>query len=235
MKCWFWCPFLLFIWASSWDYGTYRIGDQCAVSPEPLLFANIKYGSRQKSLTKNQTSSPVGWLCMRVWRMSLWGTKSAVISRVGSFGLQNIGDPYCSLVIHTVRWWSTLYIGLVKGSRMLCSNWVIWNRLNCHSCWQHSKQWVLLFLKLDCFSSRTRCEPERPKSQWYNTRGDQKFYPESSRDDAGRYPCLHFPSCLSGIIWTRSWENESWAICEQQIRRSVCASLQSDPHLCFTA
>ena len=44
------------IWTSSWDYGTYRIGDQrrlrrdcaSAQSPEPSLFAHIKHGSRQR-------------------------------------------------------------------------------------------------------------------------------------------------------------------------------------------
>ena len=34
--------------------------------------------------TKNQTCSPTGWLCMRVWRMSLKRTKSAIISWDGS-------------------------------------------------------------------------------------------------------------------------------------------------------
>ena len=33
-----------------------------------------------KGPTKNQTSSPTGWLRMRVWKMSLRRTKSAIIS-----------------------------------------------------------------------------------------------------------------------------------------------------------
>ena len=33
-------------------------------------------------------------------------------------------------------------------------------------------------------------------------------------------------------IWARSWENESYAICEQQRRRTACASAQSDQRLC---
>ena len=33
-----------------------------------------------KGSTKNRTSSPTGWLCMRVRRMSLWRTKSTIIS-----------------------------------------------------------------------------------------------------------------------------------------------------------
>ena len=33
-------------------------------------------------------------------------------------------------------------------------------------------------------------------------------------------------------IWARSCENVSFAICEQQRRRSACASAQSDQHLC---
>ena len=37
-----------------------------------------------KGPTKNQTSSPTGWLHMGVWRMSLWRTKSTIISYHGS-------------------------------------------------------------------------------------------------------------------------------------------------------
>ena len=89
-----WCRYVV-NWASSWDYGTYHIGDQrrlrraCAsgaVSQEPMLFAHIKYGSRRGPI-KNQTSSPTGWLRMRVWRMSLRRTKSAIISWAGSITL----------------------------------------------------------------------------------------------------------------------------------------------------
>ena len=54
------------------------------VSPELSLFAHMKYGSRQRVWPKNQTTSPTGWLHMRVWRMSLRRTKSTVISRDGS-------------------------------------------------------------------------------------------------------------------------------------------------------
>ena len=58
----------------------------CTVSPELLLFAHMKYGSRQ---TKNQTPSPSGWLHMRVWRMSLRRTKSTIISWHGLFFFYN--------------------------------------------------------------------------------------------------------------------------------------------------
>ena len=57
------------IWASLWDYGTYRIGDQrwlrrvCVVSLEPSLFAHMNYGSGRRVRSKirhlsikNQTS-----------------------------------------------------------------------------------------------------------------------------------------------------------------------------------
>ena len=33
--------------------------------------------------------------------------------------------------------------------------------------------------------------------------------------------------------WAGPWENVSYVICEQQRRRSACASAQSDQHLCF--
>ena len=49
-----------------------------AVSPEPSLFAHMKYGSRWRVPNKNQTSRPTGWLHMRIWRMSLRRTKSAI-------------------------------------------------------------------------------------------------------------------------------------------------------------
>ena len=52
----------------------------CAVSPEPSLFAHMKYGRRRRVQPKNQTFSPIGWLRMCVWRMSLWRKKSAIIS-----------------------------------------------------------------------------------------------------------------------------------------------------------
>ena len=35
-------------------------------------------------------------------------------------------------------------------------------------------------------------------------------------------------------MWASSWENLPYAICEQQKRRSACASSQSDQHLCFS-
>ena len=54
------------------------------ISPEPLLFAHMNYGSR-RWMTKNQTSSPTGWLRMRIWRMNLRRTKSAKISWLGSY------------------------------------------------------------------------------------------------------------------------------------------------------
>ena len=45
----------------------YHIGI-CAVSPKPSLFAHMTYGSRRRADQK-QTSSPMGWLRMRVWRV----------------------------------------------------------------------------------------------------------------------------------------------------------------------
>ena len=46
-----------------------------------------RHSLRCSHIQKNQTSSPTGWLRMRVWRMSLRRTKSAVISWAGSFNL----------------------------------------------------------------------------------------------------------------------------------------------------
>ena len=43
---------------------------------------------------------------------------------------------------------------------------------------------------------------------------------------------IHFNDRYGKIVWARSCENVSYAICEQQRCRSACASAQSDQHLC---
>ena len=77
-------------WASSWDYATYRIGDQ-----RRLRRACASAQSRQSlrcshtwttKLDEGSESSPTVRLCMRIWRMNLRRTKSAKISWVGSNG-----------------------------------------------------------------------------------------------------------------------------------------------------
>ena len=55
------------------------------VSPEPSVFAHTKNGSRRRVQPKNQTSSPTGWLRMRLWIMSLRRTRRTIISWAGSF------------------------------------------------------------------------------------------------------------------------------------------------------
>ena len=76
------------IWASSWDYCIYHIGDQQG-SVEPaharilaraFAVCTHQVWKKTKGLTKHQISSPTVWLCMRVWRMSLRRSKSAIIS-----------------------------------------------------------------------------------------------------------------------------------------------------------
>ena len=44
--------------------------------------------------TKNQTSSPTGWLRMHVWRMCLRRRKSAIISWDGSFVILGVSDIF---------------------------------------------------------------------------------------------------------------------------------------------
>ena len=58
-----------------------------AVLLEPSVFAHMKYGSSWRVRPKNQTSNPTGWLCMRIWRMSLQRTKHTIISWDGSIDL----------------------------------------------------------------------------------------------------------------------------------------------------
>ena len=55
-----------------------------AVSPEPSLFAHMKYGSRRRLRVNIRCLAPTGWLRMRVWRITLRSMKSAIISRDGS-------------------------------------------------------------------------------------------------------------------------------------------------------
>ena len=56
-----------------------------AVSPEPSLFAHVSVEVEERSDQKLDILSPTGWLFMRVWKMSLRGMKSAIISWAGSF------------------------------------------------------------------------------------------------------------------------------------------------------
>ena len=56
------------------ENGTYHVRTAKAQEPAHPLFAHMKYGSRRKI----KTPSPTGWLCIRVWRMILWRTKSTI-------------------------------------------------------------------------------------------------------------------------------------------------------------
>ena len=56
-----------YIWASSWGYGTYRIGDQQRVRhpPEPSLFTHMNCRSRQRVRPKIRHLAPLdGWACV---------------------------------------------------------------------------------------------------------------------------------------------------------------------------
>ena len=55
------------------------------VLPEPSLFAHTKCGSRRRVRPKIRLLATLdGWLHMCIWRMSLWRTKSTIISWDGS-------------------------------------------------------------------------------------------------------------------------------------------------------
>ena len=89
VSCWIIFTFHILISASSWDYGTYHIGDQRKLRLLSLARAfavrTHEVWKQTKGPTKHQISSPTGWLRMRIWRMSLRRTKSAIISWDGSF------------------------------------------------------------------------------------------------------------------------------------------------------
>ena len=81
------------IWASSWDYGTYHIGDQqwlrwactSTQSRQSLCCSHTWNMEADKGLDQKSDIHPTGWLHMQVWRMSLRRTKSTIISWDGSF------------------------------------------------------------------------------------------------------------------------------------------------------
>ena len=56
----------------------------CAVSPEPSVFASIKYGNRRR-IWPNFRHVACRWLRMRVWKIKLQRMKSTIISWAGSF------------------------------------------------------------------------------------------------------------------------------------------------------
>ena len=98
-----------------------------AISPEPSLFAHMKYGSKTKGPTKNQTSSPTGWLRMRVWKMNLRRTKSAIISWDGS----NDKNLAClNLYMYVLLFWKPFYDVLAgyRGPKQK-SPWIEYNGL----------------------------------------------------------------------------------------------------------
>ena len=65
-------------WASSWDYGTYHIGNQ----------RRLRRARAFAVRTHEVQKYPTGWLHMWVWKMSLWRIKSTIISWAGS----NVND-----------------------------------------------------------------------------------------------------------------------------------------------
>ena len=75
------------VFCLSWKVNILHLHRFCAkgtVSPEPSLFAHMKYGSRRRVWQNNQTSSPTWWQRICVWRTSLRRTKSTIISWAGS-------------------------------------------------------------------------------------------------------------------------------------------------------
>ena len=59
-----------------------------AVSPEPLLFAHMKYGSRRRVQPKIRHLAPLDGCAFAIKRVSLRRTKSAIISWAASVILQ---------------------------------------------------------------------------------------------------------------------------------------------------
>ena len=97
-----------------WDYGTYHIGDQRRL--RRAIHTHVIW-KQTKGSTKYQTSSPTGWLCMRVWRMSLWRTKSTTVSLVGSINTNYHVEKEENFVIliDDFQFWKQLKV---------CFNWI---------------------------------------------------------------------------------------------------------------
>ena len=82
------------------------------------------------------------------------------------------------------------------------------------------------------FTNLLQNRTARALETWYAALGTQVL-PTSFKwrclDHSPFYGKVKFtPLC----IWARPWENVYYAICEQQRRRSACASPQSDQRLC---
>ena len=84
--------------ASSWDYGTYHIGDQrrlrractSAQSHQSLPCSYTWSMEVDEGFDQKQTSSPTGWLRMRIRRISLWRMKSTIIAWHGSIRINMV-------------------------------------------------------------------------------------------------------------------------------------------------
>ena len=95
----------------------------CAVSPEPSLFAHMKYGSRRRIGPKIRHLAPLDSCACAFEELSLWRTKSAIISWAGSFVIKGYG--YLWSVIMQWRknrfygsWWTQLKNSNLKKKTM---------------------------------------------------------------------------------------------------------------------
>ena len=85
---------------------------------------------KTKGPTKNQTSSPTRWLHMCVWRISLWRTKSKIISWDGSNRQDLFKGPIRLMIYRSIKFLKVKHI-FTQLWLMLASNWFFC--LYCHS------------------------------------------------------------------------------------------------------
>ena len=93
----------------------------CTVSPEPSLFAHIKYGNRRQVWPKIRHLAPLdGCACMfEIEKMSLRRTMSTIISWDGSFVMER-------WVLGWTLVWLLLLCGLTSQSTaMVMSRWSV--------------------------------------------------------------------------------------------------------------
>ena len=84
-----------------------------AVSPEPLLFAHIKYGSRRRIRQKIRHLAPLDGCACRFEEWVYGGRKKTIITWAGSFigyydalwSLSRFGSKHCKQRIHSVFLW----------------------------------------------------------------------------------------------------------------------------------
>ena len=148
----FWLHFLLSIWASSWDYGTYHIGDQRRLR-RACASAQSRQSVRCSHKWNMQASSPTGWLRMRVLWIGLRRTKNTIISWDCSFYFQNLAENDLGVtgtkhIVDIIKQLDSIHSLSLSGK----NNWA--------TSWQNQQN---------------DCAPSEDRSAWASAQSDQSL------------------------------------------------------------